>query len=295
VNHGKTDTNNTDTKRYIYAALVIAVILVPTIFFVQSYFTGEGTPKAAIIDQLGSSKLDEAIRDENQTFINTAEQLIYKRFSVVDFYSNNATVDQYRQLASAGYRLIVWRAHTALDLNSEYVAISTTDKEGSINTNEYLRNGQQTLTLCNITGDPTLYYGITPDFIKEVMPGTFPDTVIVLMSCNGLNQGYLKTAQAFQAKGAKAVISWDGWISSSDNDMGMTLLLQRLIDENNTVSEATDDTSFFSHEFGYARLQYYPHEVGNYRIPDYRNIDVTHGQFVASAPIQRLVRNQPNV
>lgn len=263
----KAEKNNASTKRLIYAAAALIIILVPAIFSLQFFFGGQAIPKAAIIDQLGSSRLAEAIRDENQTFLDAAKELLYKRFSVIDFYSANATVEQYKQLASAGYKLILWRAHSALDLNSNYIAISTTDKYGTINYDQYLENGQ--LTVCNITG--YYYFGITPKFI-EVMPGTFQDTVIVLMSCNGLKQGYLKTAQAFEAKGAKVLISWDDWVSPSDNDNGASLLLQYLIDENDTVSMAVGKIPPFLSVFGLARLQYDPQspEVANYRVPDYR-------------------------
>jgi hypothetical protein len=266
----KAEENKANEKRLIYAIVAI-VILVSTIFFLQSFLGGQGTFRAAIIDQLGSSKLADAIRDENQTFLETATELLSKRFSMVDFYSDNATVEQYKQLASAGYKLIVWRAHSALDLNSKYIAISATDKYGSINYDQYLENGQ--LTVCNITG--YLYFGITPKFIEQAMTGTFQDTVIVLMSCNGLKQDYLKTAQAFEAKGAKVLISWDEWISPSDNDYGTSLLLQHLINENDTVSGAVSKISPFLSEFGWAHMQYYPQspEATNCRIPDYREPD----------------------
>jgi hypothetical protein len=266
----KAEKNKANEKRLIYAAVAI-IILVSTIFFLQSFSGGQGTSRAAIIDQLGSSKLADAIRDENQTFLEAATELLYKRFSVVDFYSDNATIEQYKQLASAGYKLIVWRAHSAMDLNSKYIAISATDKYGSINYDQYLENGQ--LTVCNITGD--LYFGITPKFIEQAMTGTFQDTVIVLMSCNGLKQDYLSTAQAFEAKGAKVLISWDEWISPSDNDYGTGLLLQHLINENDTVSKAVGQISPFLSEFGWAHMRYYPQSLGaaNYRIPDYRGPD----------------------
>jgi hypothetical protein len=269
VKNKKAEENNARPKRLIYAAVATVIILVAAIVSLQPYFGGQGTPKAAIIDQLGSSRLDEAIRDENQTFLDTAREQLYKRFSVVDSYSDNATVEQYKQLASKGYKLILWRAHSALDLNSTYIAISATDKYGSVNYDQYVENGQ--LTVCNITG--YYYFGITPKFIDELMTGTFQDTVIILMSCNGLKQDYLKTAQAFEAKGAKVVISWDGWVSPLDNDNGISLLLQHLIGENDTVDEAVGNISqVFSPEFGPASLQYDPHspQVANYRIPDYR-------------------------
>lgn len=264
----KIEKNKASTKRLIYIGAAIIIVLVPVVFSLQFYFSGQVIPKAAIIDQLGSIRLDEAIRDENQTFLESAKELLYKRFSVVDFYSDNATVEQYKQLASAGYKLILWRAHSALDLNSTYIAISATDKYGSVNYDQYLENGQ--LTVCNITG--YLYFGITPKFIDELMAGTFHDTVIILMSCNGLKQDYVKTARAFEAKGAKVVISWDDWVSTLDNDNGMNLLLQYLIDGNDTVSAAVGKIPPFLSVFGFASLQYDPQnpQVANYRIPDYR-------------------------
>ena len=276
-------------RKLIYAAVALIIVLIPAVYFYSISLTQPSGAKAAIIDQLGSSKLDKAIRDENQTFLESAKELLYKRFSVIDYYSDNATVEQYSKLASAGYKLILWRAHSALDLNSKYIAISTTDKNGSINYDQY---PDGSLTLCNITGDPTLYFGITPTFIKQVMTGTFQDTVIVLMSCNGLQQDYLKTAQAFEAKGTKVIISWDNWVSTSDNDYATSLLLQHLIDENDTVSVAVGKLWPFSSEFGWARLQYDPvsPDVGNYRIPDYRKYDSANSALMI-VPVSEKVED----
>jgi len=283
-NNVKLETVTSDrSKRLIYVAVALIIVLIPTVYFYSISLIQPSEAKAAIIDQLGSSKLDQAVRDENQTFIKSAEELLDKRFSVLDYYSDNATVEEYGKLASAGYKLIIWRAHTALDLNSNYIAIASTDRIDSIDYDQYngqylqsLENGQ--LTFCNITGDnQTLYFSITPAFIEQVMTGTFQDTVIVLMTCNGLQPGYLKTAQALEAKGAKVIISWDNWIGTSDNDYGTNLLLQYLIDENDTVSVAVSKLPTFPSEFGWTQMQYYPvsPDAGNYRIPDYRNYDST--------------------
>jgi hypothetical protein len=267
-------------RKPIYAAVALIVILIPAIYFYSASLSQPAEAKAAIIDQLGSLKLDPPIRDVNQTFIESATELLHKRFSIIDYYSDNATVEHYSKLASAGYKLILWRAHSALDLKKNYIAISTTDKEGSINYDQYPGNS---LTLCNITGDPTLYVAITPIFIEQAMTGTFQDTVIVLMSCNGLQQGFLSTAQAFETKGVKVLISWDNWISTYDNDYGTNLLLQHLIDENDTVSMAVSKIPLSSSpEFGLARLQYDPHtpNVANYVIPDYRKHDSTNSALM---------------
>jgi len=268
-------------KRLTYAAIAIIAIIILASIFLYIHPNQSGQPKAAIIDQLSSSRLAETIRYPNQTFINTAKQVLYKRFSIVDYYSDNATVEQYKGLSSQNYKLIIWRAHSALNLDSKYIAISTSDKYGSKNYDQYLENGQ--LTLCNITG--YYYFGITPKFVKELMSGRFNDTVIILMSCNGLKQEYYKTAETFEEKGAKVFISWDGWIESSDNDNAITLLLQYLINENNTISNAVSKIPRYSSAFGPSQLKHYPdtNDVRNYQIPDYKQSNTAKMRFAMMA------------
>jgi len=260
-------------KRLIYVAIAIMAILILTGFFLYRYPNQPSQPKAAIIDQLSSSQLTETSRFPNQTFVKTAKELLYKRFPEVDYYSDNATVDQYKSLSSSSYKLIVWRAHSALNLENKYIAISTSEKYDSTKYNQY---SADQLTLCNITGDPNLYFAITPKFIEECMIGKFQDTVIIFMSCNGLKQEYTKTAETFVKKGARAWISWNGWIDPSDNDHAITLLLDYLINKNNTISEAVNKVpSYFSPFYGPSALDYYPRpEVANYRIPNYKDANI---------------------
>jgi hypothetical protein len=277
-------------RKLIYVFLTIIVVLIPAVYFYSAATTKPEPPRAAIVDQLSSSKLGATIRNQNATFIEAAEHLLQERFSTIDYFSDNATVEQYVHLASSSYRLIVWRGHSALD-PSGYVALASTDKYGLKDYDTYLENDQ--LALCNITGDNSLYFGITPKFIEQVMGGRFTDTVIFLMSCNGLNAGYLKTAQAFQNKGAKAVISWDNWISSLDNDGAADIFLQYLISENNTIGQAVSRMPLYSPDYGWAELKYYPEkpETSDYHIPDYRQ---GAAQAVATAilPVFKKGREQ---
>jgi hypothetical protein len=262
-----------DKKTMVYAALIIIVIIVPTVFVLQLLTSRPSKPKAAIVDQLSSLHLSPTSQYPNETFIDFARSLLSQRFDTIDYYSDNASVENYRQLPSRGYKVIVWRAHSALDLDSKYVAISTSERELQMGYDQYLQNRQ--LTLCNITGDPYLYYAINPKFIREVMTGRFEDTVIIMMSCNGLKTEYSETAAAFQDKGAEVLISWDGWISSDDNDDATAHLLNYMIAENNTVSDAVSKIPpYLSHDFGPSTLHYYPvvPAAGNYRIPDYREV-----------------------
>ncbi|MBE0520328.1 hypothetical protein IBX35_04730 [Candidatus Bathyarchaeota archaeon] len=264
--------NFSRNKRLIYVAIAIMAILILTGFFLYYHPNQPSQPKAAIIDQLNSSQLTETSRFRNQTFVKTAKELLYKRFPEVDYYSDNATVDQYRSLPSLGYRLIIWRVHSALDLDGEFVAICSSEKHIP---GKYEQYSADQLTLCNITGDRNLYFAITPKFVEECMSGRFEDTVIVFMSCNGLKQGYTKTAETFVEKGAKAWISWNGWIDASDNDHAITLLLDYLINKNNTISEAVHKTPSYPSFYGSSKLDYYPRpEVKDYRIPDYKEANI---------------------
>jgi hypothetical protein len=261
------------SKRLIYIAITIVIILILTGFFLYYHPNQPSKPKAAIIDQLSSSRLTETSRFRNQTFVNTAKELLYKRFPEVDYYSDNATVDQYKSLPSLGYRLIIWRVHSALDEDDYFIAISSSERYDPQKYNQY---SADQLTLCNINGDPNLYFAITPKFVEECMSGRFEDTVIVFMSCNGLKQGYTETAETFVEKGVKAWISWNGWIGPSDNDHAITLVLDSLINKNNTISEAVHKIpSYFSTLYGSSTLNYHPRpEVANYRIPNYKEANI---------------------
>lgn len=274
-------------RRLTYAAVMIAVLVLASVLLFV-YRGSSAEPKAAIVDQLSSYWLSSDVRFPNQTFVDTATELLYRFFPKVDYYSNNATVENYRNLPSQGYRLILWRAHSALDLESKYIAICTSERESSANYDQYLENEQ--LTLCNIT-DPNLYFGITPKFMGECMSGRFEDTVVVLMSCNGLKQGYEATAESFIQRGAKVFISWDGWILPSDNDNGITMLLSYLINDTNTIAEAVEKIPVSSSMLGLSRLRYYPlsSEASNYRIPNY---NINTSQSVSGFLKANVLKNE---
>lgn len=266
-------------RKLVYVTLAVVAVLVFSVVFLYPRPTQLSQPKAAIIDQLSSSQLTNTSRFRNQTFVETAKEMLYQRFTKVDYYSDNATVGQYKSLPSQGYKLIIWRAHSALNNKTKYIAISTSENNGSKKYNQY-SNDQ--LTLCNIIDDPKFYFAITPNFIKECMSGRFEDTVIVFMSCNGLKKDYYKTAGAFIEKGVKVFVSWDGWIDSPNNDHAITLLLDYLINQNNTISEAVSKVpSCFSTSYGLSTLDYYPRpEVADYRIPDYKENNIlTNEEF----------------
>lgn len=258
------NSDNPWRSGYIAIAIMIALALTGLFLYFQAHKPKQR--KAAIIDQLSSSQLDKASRFPNPVFVETAKQLLHKRFPEVEYYSDNATVDQYKYLPSLGYELIIWRVHSALDQEKHFVAVCSSER---YNPEKYQQYSGSQLTLCNITNDPNLYFAITPDFVHECMSGRFEDTIIILMSCNGLKERFLKTADAFIEKGARVFISWDGWIRPSDNDHAITLLLEYLINENDTIYDAVGKVPTYSYMSVPCALDCYPREAAEFRIPAY--------------------------
>jgi hypothetical protein len=276
------------SKRLIYISVAVIIIALLTIALFTFYFNQPSEPKAAIIDQLGSSHLSNVTQYVNPTFVENAKALLSQRFSKVDYYSDNATIENYKNLASLNYKFIIWRAHSALDLIAHFIAISSSERVVPQKYEGYLENEQ--LTVCNISGE--FYFGITPKFVTECMGGRFEDTVIIFMSCNGLNPDYTKTAETFVNKGVKVFISWDGWIEKADNDNAISLLLKYLIEDNRTIFDAVSSIPAYSTIYGTSRLHYYPptEEAANYRIPNYKQSNVSSGMMFSSTIILRKIK-----
>jgi len=259
-------------RKWIYVAVTIITLIIPTAILLYLNISQITQAKAVIIDQL-------RIFHPNETFKNEATRILEKKFEKVDYYPE-ATVEFYEKLPSLGYKLIVWRVHSALGVKDgaiqTWIAIATSEKYVPEKYNYQIERGQ--IAIANLTqvGGGTLYFGITPAFIKEQMQSRFSkDTVIILLSCIGLAEfgGAPEHAKAFISKGAKAIISWSYWVNPVHNDNAGTLLLRLLIEENKTISEAVEevppDTSQGKIE---SEMRYYPEtpEVGSYRIPNYK-------------------------
>jgi hypothetical protein len=111
------------------------------------------------------------------------------------------------------------------------------------------------------------------------MSGRFEDTVIIFMACNGLNQKYVKTAEAFIGKSVKAFISWNNWIGSLENDRATISLLANLIMKNDSISEAVSKIPTSYTLWGPSQLVYYPHEAANCYIPNFKENNIESNMF----------------
>ena len=222
--------------------------------------------KVALVDHL-------SLTCPNESFINTVTQILEQAGYTVDYYpGEEVTVEFYRNLPTHNYDIIVLRVHslaTAIE-GEELVEIPVTlFTSEDYSQTRYLKeqlSGQLIIAHYSVS-DPR-YFGIAPRFITTSMSGEFQDTTVVTMGCAGLNNTTM--AEAFVEKGAKVYISWDGGVQARHTDLAVTHLLQHLVTEKQTITQAVENTM---KEVGpdpvyHSVLLYYPPESGDYAILD---------------------------
>jgi|SRR5271157_1054548 len=212
--------------------------------------------KAAIVDQV-------SLTFPNQTFVQMAANILEQANYSVDYYSGeNVTVAFFRYLPANKYGILILRVHSSADelegtraVEVPVVIFTSQLYSGTEYVDEQLADQ---LFQVKFEGDSQTYFAIGPSFVTSSMKGTFRDTLVIMMGCEGLNN--TEMAKAFIGKGAKTYISWNGSVSPSSTDEATIRLLQHLIPENETVSQAVGDTM---HEVGLdqaydSQLTFYP-------------------------------------
>jgi hypothetical protein len=248
-----------------FAWLSIALAIASVVILVRIYPMGQaspdnlGKPRAAIVDQLYNLQ-------PNETFVaNVTSELEQYGFAVDLYQGDEVTVDFYRELATHGHKLIIFRAHSGLLGGGDFVIPKTV-----LFTNEvYSADRYPTEQLYNrlLMGGPgpgqPVMFGITASFVTSCMKGRFDDTAIIVMGCGGI---YLEDlAKASVDKGASAYLAWDASVLLPYVDDATLYLIGQLCSENTTVEEAVDRTmrvKGIDPEWK-AELEYYPSGTGN--------------------------------
>ncbi len=256
-------------RKIIYVILIIAYIL--TGFFVlNSLLHSPGFPyKAAIVDQL-------SFRPEttNQTFVNVSTAILNASGFSVDYYGwENVTVDFFGSLPSRGYGILVLRVHSAifnLETGTKETLVLFTSERFSETEHKDLYDDQQLAQVGFYGENPDTYFGIAPKFVMNSMKGRFQSTIIIMMGCDGMGDPEMEMAEAFINKGARVYIGWSESVEANHTDVATVRLLQHLVAENRTISEAVNETN---NEVGpdpyhpSSLLDYYPKDRGNLNIP----------------------------
>ena len=148
------------------------------------------------------------------------------------------TVELYRKLPTFGYTLLILRVHAGvLKFQNEETALFTSEQ---YNTYEYWAEQFLDQVGSGFMGD-TLedpVFTINPRFVTECMQGNFSETTIILSSCWGLHNTIL--AKTFIGKGASVFIGWDERVELGHTDRATLTLLEGLLSDQLTVTEAVD-------------------------------------------------------
>ena len=218
--------------------------------------------KAAIVDQL-------SLTAPNETFTQTAAAILTEANYTVDYFSGEkVTVNFLRNLPTGGYTLVILRVHSAQGAsNTPPLALFTSEPLDSRKyVNEQLTDQLQGVAFIPYRPGDKTYFGIPPKFVTSSMKGTFQNTIVIMMGCEGLSN--TKMAEAFVGKGANAYVGWNSSVSSSHTDQATTQLLKHLVTEGQTISQAVENTAreVGPDEAYDSILKYYPLESGNYAI-----------------------------
>jgi len=247
-------------KRYLAIALAVCTLALPGL-------VSAGCPpphpdsglKAAIVDQL-------AILEPNQEFIDQATAELEASGFDVDIYSGEeVSVNLYRQLPQYGYELIIFRAHAGLlkaEEGSEVVGIKRATylfTAEEYRQTRYVREQLDDQILpAEMVADFPLVFAVNSRFVLESMPGSFDDTVIIMMGCSCL---YLEDmAAAFTLKGASTYLGWDGSVDLGYVDQAAAGLITSLCTGGMTVGEAVAEIA--PDPVWGAGLKFYPQESG---------------------------------
>jgi len=248
-----------------FAWLLIALGIAGIVVFVRFYLPGGPSPnnvgglRAVIVDQLSSVR-------ENETFVtNVTGELEDYGFEVDLYQGLNVTVALYRQLATHGYKLIIFRAHSGLLAENEETKDRTVlfTNEGYRQFEHYEDQLRDRLVMARVGEGYPMVFGIPPKFIGESMEGRFDDAVVIMMGCSGLFMRDL--AEAFVDKGASVYVAWNGSVELYYVDEATAYLVGQLCSGNQTIEEAVASTMDIigpdpKHGSG---LEYYPSDSGD--------------------------------
>jgi hypothetical protein len=209
--------------------------------------------KAAIVDQVSENY-------PNSTFCTTVTKLLNDDgFSVSYFSWENVTVPFYETLIEGDYGIIIFRAHSAMRVNSSVPALDLfTSEEYSQSKyisqyskyNGLLDEAEYLVPLGQAQEPGKFYFAITPDFVERF--GNFPKSIIIAMGCSGLN--ITSMAQAFIDKGATVYVGWTNVVLPNDTDFETAKFLEMFLSKNETLANSI--------EFTYPARNYYDPENG---------------------------------
>lgn len=216
-------------------------------------------PRAAIIDQLESLY-------PNEEFIEETTLLLEAAGMEVDVFSGDkVTIDFYRDIATMGYKFLVFRVHSGLlngSAEKEQLTWLFTNETYDVNTHviEQLLNR---VSRARTSLEAPAHFAVSSKFVADSMNGDFNGAVIVMMGCDSMHLPDM--ADAFISKGACCCIGWHRSVTLDYVDDATPFLVESLVVNDVPIVEALLETMQVKGphpELG-AILKYYPEISGN--------------------------------
>lgn len=252
--------------KILITILVVTILSLTFVFYFSNLnlqpSTFKGEKKALIIDSL-------CLMQPNEDFINQAKQFLEETGFKVDLcMGKNVTVDFYKKLPSMGYKLIIFRVHSAQVFQK---ASKLPNGTVVFFTGETYNPMQYTIEMfledLKRVRDPfgNEYFAVTPLLLAK-SEGKFSDSIVVVDSCYGLANSFM--AETLVKKGCKVYIAWDWAVTADYSDKVTLKLLEYLCKEKLTIKEAVEKTmKTIGPDPTYKSiLRYYPTKNGNLKI-----------------------------
>ena len=222
--------------------------------------------RGVVVDQLSpedpNDSLRSAVRGDMQAF----------GLSVTEYEGDEVTVETYRSLGNARPSVLLIRSHSGLltlegEEDQHITALFTNEPYSKTKyVTEQLHD--RVLIVRRHEQDENLKFGVSPLFILQSMEENLSGTVVIIAGCSCL--GRTDLADAFLARGASVVLSWDESVSLGYLDLATEHLMDALLAQEMTVENATVSTMVEYGEdpdFG-AILLYYPVAAGRYTVAE---------------------------
>jgi hypothetical protein len=193
----------------------------------------DGVLRAGIVDQL-------SLTAPNPEFRQEATRMLENDGYTVEYVSGeDVTVDLYRSLPERDYDLLILRVHSTAEVSrgeEDVTAISLFTGEPYSRDLYYDEQLDGRVGFAQYTEESPKLFGVTSRFVRNSMKGKFDDTLVLMMGC----QGFLNAegAEAFEARGARAFIGWDGLVSATHTDEATQTLLRYLIVQDQEPADA---------------------------------------------------------
>lgn len=220
------------------AVLAIAALLLPAGRDLTGLDSGDdGTLEAVIVDQL-------ELTAPNPEFVSEVTGLLKRAGYGVDYVpGEEVTVDTYRHLPEGNYDLIILRVHSTAEVSRGSDDVTSVSLFTGENYREDLYYDEQVsgaLGFAQYSEDSPKLFGVTAEFIRNHMEGSFDDAVVLMMGCQGFINA--EGAEAFAEKGASTFIGWDGLVSADHTDEASALLLRYLMGDDGDTQSAVERT-----------------------------------------------------